>query len=100
MGGHRFDGFSKLTNNVDPEDKEKMDILIRIETMPQGGRQFDETGRDIDASAKEGLWLNFRFIRMILQKPVWGYWQSADDFTRPMAKFWSKLNASHSPPIM
>ena len=28
--GNRLDGFSKLTNNVDPEDKEKMDILIRI----------------------------------------------------------------------
>ncbi len=28
--GNRLDGFSKLTNNVDPGDKEKMDILIRI----------------------------------------------------------------------
>ena len=28
--GNRLDGFSRLTNNVDPEDKEKMDILHRI----------------------------------------------------------------------
>ena len=27
---NRLDGFTKLTNNIDPDDKEKMDVMVRI----------------------------------------------------------------------
>ena len=50
--GNRLDGFTKLTNNVDPDDKEKMDIMLRIrDNAPKAVGNLMKLAETIDASA-------------------------------------------------
>ena len=49
---NRLDDFTKLTNNVDPDDKEKMDIMLRIrDNAPKAVGNLMKLAETIDASA-------------------------------------------------
>ena len=50
--GNRLDGFGKLTHNLDPDDKEKMDIMLRIrDNAPKAVGNLMKLAETIDASA-------------------------------------------------
>ena len=50
--GNRLDGFSKLTHNLDPDNAEKMDIMLRIrDNAPKAVNNLMKLAETIDASA-------------------------------------------------
>ena len=49
---NRLDGFTKLTSGVDPDDKEKMDILLRMrDNAPKAVGNLIKLAETIDTSA-------------------------------------------------